>query len=95
MLFPALLAIGATLIARGLALPSAAGNCGFSATATQMCNHGNVFTSLTIPQIFIGKSTKAVKPNDGKRTSLSKPWHIGGLEKDFVADFKNGAVVCE
>jgi hypothetical protein len=95
MMFSSLLAIGATLITSIVALPSAGGNCGFSATATQMCNHGKVFTSLTIPQIFIGNTAITIKPNNVKRTSLSKPWHVGGLAKDFVADFKNGSVVCK
>jgi len=95
MMLSPLLAIGAILLGSGLALPSSAGHCGFSATATQMCNHKDVYTSLTIPQIFIGKTALTIKPNHGKRTTLSRPWHIAGLAEDFVAGFNNGSVVCK
>jgi hypothetical protein len=98
---PTFLALGATLFAPIPALPAPeapealANTCNFHADVQQHCNHGSAFTSLTIPQIFVGGTIKVVKPNGGKRTSLSKPWHVGGLEEDLVVEWGAGAVNCK
>jgi hypothetical protein len=98
MLLTHLLALGATLLTPILALPvpeAPANSCNFHAEVQQHCNHGSAYTSLTIPQIFVGGTTKVVKPNGGKRTSLSKPWHVGGLVEDLVVEWGSGGVNCK
>ena len=83
--------------ARGLSASDT--DCVFHAQVQQMCNHDRVFTSLTIPKIFIGGEAHApspfIEPNNGKRMTLTNPWHITGLAKEFVASFKDGEVGCE